>query len=89
MGPSFGKTKAKLSNFIKLISCQGAEQGREVESQVIQRLFGDIFPRSQETELDGSGLGAEDSHSGVCKWVNCARRLLRSFPAPGLSPYGK
>ena len=29
---SFGKTEAKLSSSIKLICCQGAEQGREGES---------------------------------------------------------
>lgn len=44
---SFGKTEAKFSSSIKLIRCQTAEQGREGESQVIQRLFGDIFSRSQ------------------------------------------
>ena len=44
---SFGKTEAKLSSSIILIRCQGAEQGREDESQVIQRLFSDIFSRSQ------------------------------------------
>ena len=31
----------------------------------------------------------EDSRSELCKWVNCARQLLKSFPASGLSSYGK
>lgn len=45
---NFVQTKADLSHFTKLISCQGSARGRKGESQDIQGLFEELPGRKQK-----------------------------------------